>query len=79
MAGDEDKKASTQNAPALGPSNPAKTTQDDFTIDYTQKLVVLPDITDITKLDTRYSLINPYAYAHIKWDDKNDGTRIVKR
>jgi flagellar protein FlaI len=43
---------------------------DDFGIDYTQKLVTLPDLTDVTKLDVKYPLLPPYAYAHIKWDEK---------
>lgn len=30
----------------------------------------LPDVTERTKLDVRYSLIDPYAKAHIYWDDQ---------
>lgn len=32
----------------------------------------LPEITDKTKLDVKYALIEPYAYAHIFWDDSTN-------
>jgi archaeal flagellar protein FlaI len=36
-----------------------------------QSIPSLPNIKDPRKLDVRYALIPPYAYAHIYWDAKN--------
>lgn len=40
-----------------------------FFIDFTQKLVPLPPFSERTKINVRYPLLPPYAYAHIYWDD----------
>jgi flagellar protein FlaI len=40
-----------------------------FKIDSNLKIVDLPDEKDRTKIDFRYPLIAPYAYAHIQWDN----------
>ena len=40
-----------------------------FKIDFNAKKPDLPEINDNTKLDLRYSLILPYAYAHLYWDE----------
>jgi len=44
-----------------------------FQIDFIPKLVTLPDLEKIdkTKLNVKYPLLPPYAYAHIFWDNKN--------
>ncbi len=45
-----------------------------FYLDLLPKLVKLPDlekIKDKTKLNVKYPLLPPYAYAHIFWDSKN--------
>ena len=31
----------------------------------------LPSLRDVTHLDIRYPLLEPFAFAHIKWDEKN--------
>ena len=40
-----------------------------FKINFDAKKPILPDVEDETKLDLRYGLIVPYAYAHLYWDD----------
>ncbi len=62
------------NAPNM-PSVPSAPSQEErsnglFYIDLRSQLVKLPDIKDYKKLDVRYPLILPYAYAHIYWDEK---------
>ena len=44
--------------------------EDLFSIDTSQRLTTLPDLEDPVKLDVRYPLLPPYAYAHVKWDEK---------
>jgi len=39
-------------------------------IDFSPKIPPLKKITDKTKIDIRYSLISPFAFAHIHWDPK---------
>ncbi len=39
-----------------------------FSIKPSNEIVSLPDIQDKTQIDVKYSLIEPYAYAHIFWD-----------
>ncbi len=39
-------------------------------IDFSPQVVPLKKITDKTKIDIRYCLIAPFAYAHIYWDSK---------
>jgi len=39
-----------------------------FYIDIEQKIPELPTVTSKEKLDIKYPLIAPYAYAHISWD-----------
>jgi flagellar protein FlaI len=34
-----------------------------------QNLVVIPETENITEIDVRYSLIEPFADAHVTWDD----------
>jgi len=40
-----------------------------FKIIPNMKIVELPDTKDRTKVNVRYPLINPYAFAHIYWDN----------
>ena len=42
-----------------------------FYIDLRPKLVKLPPYENKTKINVRYPLIPPFAFAHIFWDDKN--------
>ncbi len=42
-----------------------------FRIDPNIQIVKLPDIKDRTKIDIRYPLIAPYAYAHIFWNEQD--------
>lgn len=42
-----------------------------FKISPEQKIIKLPEVDDKTNLDVRYSLIEPYAFAHIFWDREN--------
>ncbi|MDO8622698.1 MAG: type II/IV secretion system ATPase subunit [archaeon] len=39
------------------------------TIDFSPKIPPLKRITDKTKIDVRYALISPFAFAHIHWDN----------
>jgi len=39
-----------------------------FSLNIPKKIVEFPDITDITKVNVIYPLIEPFAYANIKWD-----------
>ncbi|MFH1501304.1 MAG: type II/IV secretion system ATPase subunit [archaeon] len=39
-------------------------------IDLNPAIPALPRIADKTKMDVRYTLISPYAYAHIYWDPR---------
>jgi len=39
-------------------------------LDFTPKFPPLKRIKDKTKIDVRYTLIDPFAYVHIYWDDK---------
>ena len=41
-----------------------------FYIDLTPKRVSLPVLDDPKKINVRYPLIPPFAFAHIFWDDK---------
>ncbi len=43
-----------------------------FYIDIRPKLVKLPEFTDETKINVRYPLLSPHAFAHIFWDEKNE-------
>jgi len=40
-----------------------------FKINFEAKKPELPEVKDETKLDLRYGLIMPYAYAHLYWDE----------
>jgi len=42
----------------------------DIFIDLKPSIPALPPLQDKTKVDVRYALISPYAYAHIFWDFK---------
>ncbi len=42
----------------------------EFKISFRQQIFELPTIKDKTKLNVRYPLIEPFAYAHIFWDVK---------
>ena len=41
-----------------------------FKVKGAKSVVVLPKIDDITKLDIKYSLVYPFAFARIFWDNK---------
>ncbi|MBD3203264.1 type IV secretion system protein VirB11 [Candidatus Woesearchaeota archaeon] len=43
-----------------------------FKIDTRPEIVDLPSIKNRRKIDVRYPLIKPYAYAHIYWDEDNN-------
>jgi len=42
-----------------------------FTIEPLEGIFDLPEIKDKTKFEIRYPLMEPYAYAHIFWDNSN--------
>lgn len=44
--------------------------QSQFKVNLKQQMFELPTIKDKTKLNIRYPLIAPFAYAHIFWDEK---------
>ncbi len=48
---------------------------EEITIDLNPSIPALPKVADKTKLDVRYVLISPYAFAHIYWDRKNSELR----
>ncbi|MBS3054967.1 MAG: type II/IV secretion system ATPase subunit [Candidatus Aenigmarchaeota archaeon] len=39
-----------------------------FVLNIPKKIVEFPEVTDITKVNVIYPLIEPFAYANIKWD-----------
>ena len=41
----------------------------EFFIDLRPRFVKLPDISEREKINIRYPLLPPYAFAHIYWDD----------
>ncbi len=47
----------------------AKKDEQLFKVDFNAKKPELPEVKDETKLDLRYGLILPYAYAHLYWDE----------
>ena len=54
-------------------ANASDRSKSGFHIDFMPKLFKLPDFkdTDKTKINVKYPLLPPYAYAHIFWDNKN--------
>ncbi|MBD3310076.1 secretion system protein E [Candidatus Woesearchaeota archaeon] len=42
-----------------------------FYIDLRPRVITLPEVEDKTKINIRYPLIPPFAFAHIFWDSKN--------
>ncbi|MEK6934830.1 MAG: type II/IV secretion system ATPase subunit [Nanoarchaeota archaeon] len=51
---------------------PKQTQVSEFKINLKQPLFDLPDVEDRRQLNVRYPLIEPFAYAHIYWDNKNN-------
>ncbi|MBI5803079.1 type II/IV secretion system ATPase subunit [Candidatus Pacearchaeota archaeon] len=49
--------------------NDEKKDESQFKINFDAKKPMLADVSDQTKLDLRYGLILPYAYAHLYWDE----------
>ncbi|MBI2499024.1 Flp pilus assembly complex ATPase component TadA [Candidatus Woesearchaeota archaeon] len=49
---------------------PEQKAQTEFKINLKQQIFELPTVKDKTKLNIRYPLIAPFAYAHIFWDEK---------
>ncbi len=43
-----------------------------FQVQPSTEVIMLPEMKDVTRLDVRYPLIPPYAYAHIHWDPKEN-------
>ncbi len=43
-----------------------------FKIKKNEEVISLPEIVDKRKLDIKYPLLEPYAYAHISWDKENN-------
>ncbi|PLW79777.1 secretion system protein E [Candidatus Woesearchaeota archaeon] len=41
-----------------------------FSIDLNPKLITIPDFKSRTEINIKYPLIEPYAYAHIFWDEE---------
>lgn len=64
-AGEAAKEAAATPA-AKGPDD------DIFYIDTTPKLIKIPPFSDKQKINVRYPLLPPYAFAHIFWDMKNN-------
>ncbi len=65
-----------QAAPDAGPqqvqaqqSAPAELGVPEFFIDLRPRFVRLPDISDRERINIRYPLLPPYAFAHIYWDN----------
>ncbi len=42
-----------------------------FKISFPQEIPVLPPLKDMTKIDVRYKVIDPYVDIHIYWDEEN--------
>ncbi|MFP4151101.1 MAG: type II/IV secretion system ATPase subunit [Candidatus Aenigmatarchaeota archaeon] len=49
----------------------------DFEVREPQHLLILPEVEDATKIDIQYPLLQPFAYANIKWSDQ--GKELVYR
>ena len=64
-------KKSTKETKVSSPVSAPSTTPLDFSIEPQSDIPNLPEIADKTKVDVRYPLLAPYAYAHIHWDDPN--------
>lgn len=58
-------------APVEAPKKEEEKPTSTFYIDLRPKIITMPDTEDRTKIDIRYPLLSPYAFAHIFWDDKN--------
>lgn len=43
-----------------------------FSIDLRPKVISLPPFENVQKIDIRYSVMPPYAFAHIFWDKQNN-------
>jgi flagellar protein FlaI len=41
-----------------------------FAVMKSKRVIEFPDVTDITKVSVVYPLLEPFAYAHIKWDSE---------
>lgn len=41
-----------------------------FRLERSTRIVELPPVDDITKINVIYPLLEPFSYAHIKWDDQ---------
>ncbi len=53
-------------------AKPEQESQAKFEIDTRPRLITLPDIKEHKKINVRYPLIPPYAFAHIFWDEKEN-------
>ena len=53
------------------PAEHTRQNYESFYLDLRPKFVTLPPIEEKTKINIRYPLIPPYAFAHIFWDEEN--------
>ncbi len=63
-----------KKTPALVPAElkeekPAEKPTSSFYIDLRPKIITMPETEDRTKIDIRYPLLSPHAFAHIYWDE----------
>jgi len=72
---EEEKKAAEKAAKDEEEKKPAEAkeigTKEGFYIDLRPRMIKLPSYKNKTKINVRYPLIPPFAFAHIFWDDKN--------
>jgi len=70
---EEEKKAAEKAAKDEEEKKPAEAKEigKGFYIDLRPRMIKLPSYKNKTKINVRYPLIPPFAFAHIFWDDKN--------
>lgn len=56
-------------APAVAEATKGEKPESTFYLDLMPKIITLPGTDDRTKIDVRYPLVAPYAFAHIYWDE----------
>ncbi len=56
---------------ALEPKEKEEEIVPGFSIEKPKRIVEFPNVTDISKVNITYPLIEPFAYANIKWDEVN--------
>ncbi|RME55006.1 secretion system protein E [Candidatus Woesearchaeota archaeon] len=74
-----DESTSSEKVEQKKDSSKLKKVEDDykpiFKIKFPDKIPQLPEEKDLSKIDVRYTVIEPYVTIHVYWDDKNHELR----